>query len=85
MSRVSQTRLENWASSLINDEACLQEVRDRFQLKMLDRFRSSPAAMREEINHIMDNEAAFFEELQAICDEIRPVNQSEEEENNPNQ
>ena len=63
----------------MDDEACVQEVRDRFQLKMLDRFRASTKEVRDEINHIMDNEQAFFEELAAICDEIREVNQSEED------
>ena len=79
MARVNQTRLENWASSLINDTDCMNEVRDRFQLRMLERFRSAEKDKRDEINYIMDNEAAFFEELQAICDEIiTDVNQDEE-------
>ena len=79
MARVSQTRLANWASALIDDEECMQEVRDRFQLKMLDRFRAANKDVRDEINYIMDNEQAFFEELQSICDDIRNVNQPEED------
>lgn len=80
MGRVTDTRLQNWASALMENEECLAEVRDRFQLRMLDRFRGAPAAEREEINHIMDNEQAFFEELQSICDEIRNINAPEGEE-----
>jgi hypothetical protein len=78
MSRVNNTRLQNWAKALLDDEACVQEVRDRFQLKMLDRFRTSNKEVRDEINHIMDNEQAFFEELNAICDEIGEVNEVED-------
>jgi hypothetical protein len=72
--RVGNTRLQNWAKALIEDEVCMQEVRNRFQLRMLSRFRASTHEVRDEINHIMDNEQAFFEELTAICDEILDVN-----------
>ncbi len=78
MPRVTNARLQNWAATLMGDDECLQEVRDRFQLKMLDLFRAADAAKREEINHIMDNEKLFFEELAAICDEVGTVNEQPE-------
>ena len=82
MNRANNTRLVNWAKTLIEDTECIEEVRNRFQLKMLDRFRAAPHDVRDEINHIMDNEQAFFEELQAICDEIINVNDDAVDVNN---
>ena len=74
MARLSKTRLQTWAKTLLDDEECLNEVRDRFQLRMLDIFRAANREKRDEINSIMDNEKLFFEELHAIVAEIGEVN-----------
>lgn len=86
MARVNKTRLQVWAKTLIEDTECLNEVRDRFQLRLLEMFRGADKDKRDEINHIMDNEQMFFEELQAICDEIMDsINEPEDDPDEPNQ
>lgn len=83
MARQVNARLQVWAKTLMDDTECLEEVRTRFQLRMLDKFRAANKDVREEINHIIDNEQLFFEELAAICDEIQG-NINEPADDNPN-
>lgn len=78
--RISDARLQAWAGTLIGDEEALQAVKDRFHMRMLERFRSANAEQRDIINAIMDNSDAFFEELQAIVDDIEDINDTTTEE-----
>lgn len=75
MGRVSDAQLQTWAQNLMADGECLQEVRDRFQMRMLAKFRKANPAEREMINAIMDNEVMFFDELKAIVAAAETVNE----------
>ena len=76
---LSPAALESFAASILNNEEALLEVRDRFQMKMLQKFRMAPPAEREQINAIMDNEKMFFDELKAILGAAEVVNDTVEE------
>ena len=79
MGRVSDAQLQTWAKNLMADQECLQEVRDRFQMRMLAKFRKAAPAERELINAIMDNEVLFFDELKAIVAKAETVNDDPDE------
>jgi hypothetical protein len=81
MAKATMTQLQNWCKTLVDDEACMEEVRRRFQLRMLEKFRMADKEKREAINAIMDNEVMFFDELKMIAAEVGDINAGDEEVN----
>ena len=65
--RVDKQTFDNWASQLVGMEACMEELKFRFQLRMLEKFRSASPEEREQINAIMDNYDLFMEELLIVA------------------
>ena len=75
---VSQAQLANLAQLILNNEEAVEEVRNRYRLRMFDRFRQASPAQREIINAIMDNEQAFWEEFRSLLVSEDVVNEEEE-------
>ncbi len=69
-------QLEDLAKYVMEHPA-LEEIQRRIAEKMLKKFRTGNAEMREQINAIMDADVAFLSELRAILAENQEVDNNE--------
>lgn len=76
---VSNQRLIEIGKYLFADPEAIEEIRTRFQLRMLKRFRGADKQKRRMINAIMDNEQAFWEEMKIILGQEEQTNIEGEE------
>jgi hypothetical protein len=74
---VSETQLQNIAGLILNNDEAVEEIRNRYRLRMFDRFRTATPAQREIINAMMDNEQAFWEEFYSLLASIGTVNEED--------
>ena len=75
---VSEAQLQNIADLILNNKEAIEEIRNRYRLRMFDRFRTASPAQREIINAIMDNEQAFWEEMYALLSSTGAVNEGDD-------
>lgn len=68
----------DFANMVLNHPA-LDAVREEVQFKLFNKFRTASPDEREQINHIMDNEALFFNQLEAIRDDARMISETDNE------
>ena len=76
---ITPAQLQDYARVVLNHDA-MEEVRERVQKKLFDKFRVARPEEREVINAIMDNESLFFTELRTVLGEAEKANSDDNDE-----